>query len=625
MKSTFRVLLVLALWQASLIEVHAGGQCSETKLANEQCVKIDDVDYPLCSTEKINHEDCIVVIDRRYPVTWPTIQMKPGRHVRVVVDHPLEFETLSLDETGFSLLPGTDQLASLVPNVIPQLKGLGGTSVSIPQEELAVPPPRPGPLTSEAQKAADQERDLMELIHTQTEVMRSLLKSANKAIPDENSDLFQNARAIYEQLNQAMSPLPKPGSREHEPYNPPPHAQKTPNPWTAYTSWRIYLLCELAGGSADKRSCRKTEQDKEQDKDKYPPFTDVLGAISGLQYQLPSNPPASQPPNSLFDQATFDALAKTIISEIPKLTVETDRSLVVKQLNGLQQKETELLARLSVLSSTLASVQKDFLLYYQNILIATDAVPSIRSGNHGPFSLLGIIYDPADPHGGLASPYSSFLGRQVVYAVNAVNNVATFEASILTASTKTALSTVTVLYANPRFETSAGAMVSFVHNRSFTSQTISNASAGSPYANGDIVITQTKTDPELIPFVAGHWRLGNEFTMPGHRRGALYGTIWGGLNPYSSVPEFGAGPTLSWRSFMVSFLYNRAHQTSLIAGEYQNEIVCGPAPAGASTPSPACSGTPPAPVTRTTALNAFSIGVSVRIPTSFATGGGVSR
>jgi hypothetical protein len=210
MKSTFRAVLVLALWQASLIEVHAGGQCSETKLANEQCVKIDDVDYPLCSTEKINNEDCIVVIDRRYPVTWPTIQMKPGRHVRVVVDHPLEFETLSLDETGFSLLPGTDQLASLVPNVIPQLKGLGGTSVSIPQEELAVPPPRPGPLTSEAQKAADQEQDLMELIHTQTEVMRSLLKSANKAIPDENSDLFQNARAIYEQLNQAMSPLPNP-------------------------------------------------------------------------------------------------------------------------------------------------------------------------------------------------------------------------------------------------------------------------------------------------------------------------------------------------------------------------------------------------------------------------------
>jgi hypothetical protein len=630
MRRIFHPILVLVLSQTCVAALHACGPCSKAQVANERCVTLDKVNYPLCSTEKINHQNCVVVIDRRYPVTWPTIQMKPGKRVGVLVENPLDFETLSLDESSFSLLPGTDQLASLVPNLIPQLKGLGGTSVSIPPQEEAIapPPPQPGVQKSEAEKAADRERDLMDLIRKQEEVMRSLLTAARSGIPDENSALFSDVRAVYEQLNQAMSPLPKPGSRDGTNYKPPTHAPKTtPDPWTDYPSWRFFLLCELVGGSVNKTSGSevKTPCPDKDNPDSLPPFINVLGKISGLQAQLPSGSPTSQPPNALFDQSTFDGLAKTITSEIPKLTDESDRSKVVSQLNSFQQSETELMARLSVLSSTLGNIQKDFLLYYQNILIAIDALPTPRSGDKGNFSLVGIIYDPSGPNGRSASPYSGFLGRQVVYAVNAVNNVATSKASIVGSSNKNSLSSVTILYADPIFETSAGAMVSFVHNRTFANQTISNASAGSPFANGDIIITQTKTDPELVPFVAGHWRLGNEFTMPGGRRGAVYGTIWGGLNPYVTVPDYGAGPTISWRSFMVSFLYSRAHQTSLIGGEYQNEPVCGPTPMGSSTTLPACSGTPPAPVTKTTPLNAFAIGISVRVPTSFATGGGVSR
>lgn len=630
MRHILRPILVVVLWQTCLAALHAGGPCSKVKVANERCVTLDKVDYPLCSTEKINHQDCVVVIDRRYPVAWPTIQMKPRTHVRVVVDNPLEFETLSLDESSFSLLPGTDQLAALVPSLIPQLKGLGGTTVSIPPQEEAIapPPPQPGTQNFEAQKASDRERDLMNLIGKQEDVMRSLLISAKKGIPDENSDLFSEVRAVYEQLNQAMSPLPKPGSRDQQQYTPPSHAPKTtPDPWTDYPSWRFFVLCELVGGSVNKTSGseKETPCPDTDNPVSLPPFINVLGRISGLQAQLPSSPPTSQPPNAIFDQSTFDGLAKTITSEIPKLTDENDRSKVVSQLNKFQQSETELMARLSVLSSTLGNIQKDFLLYYQNILIAIDAVPTPHSGDKGSFSLVGIIYDPWDPNGRSVSPYSGFLGRQVAYVVNAINNVATSKNSIVASSNKTSLSNVTVLYADPRFETSAGAMVSFVHNRTFANQTISNASADSPYANGDIIITQTKTDPELVPFVAGHWRLGNEFTMPGGRRGAVYGSIWGGLNPYVTVPDYGAGPTISWRSFMVSFLYSRVHQTSLIGGEYQNELVCGPTPTGSSIILSPCNGTPPAPVTKTTPLNAFAIGISMRIPTSFTTGGGVSR
>jgi hypothetical protein len=215
----------------------------------------------------------------------------------------------------------------------------------------------------------------------------------------------------------------------------------------------------------------------------------------------------------------------------------------------------------------------------------------------------------------------------VTYAVNAINNIATAQTSVTAATSKVSIATVTVLYANPRLESSAGAIVSFVHNRTFANQTITNPPTGSPYAPGDIVIAQTKTDPEVVPFVALHWRVGDEYLMPDHRRGAVYGTIWVGLNPYSTLPEYGGGPTVSWRSLMFSFLYNRAHQTSLVSGETQGQIVCSPTATAGMSP-PLCTPAPPAPITQTTPLNAFAIGLSVRIPTSFAPAtatGGVSR
>ena len=49
-----------------------------------------------CSTEKVNG-DCTLTIDRSYPVAMPTIQMRRGAKMTVVVTNPLGFETLSLD------------------------------------------------------------------------------------------------------------------------------------------------------------------------------------------------------------------------------------------------------------------------------------------------------------------------------------------------------------------------------------------------------------------------------------------------------------------------------------------------------------------------------------------------
>jgi hypothetical protein len=559
------------------------------------------------------------MLDRRYPVTLPTIQMSQGKQVFVLIDNPLQFETLSLDLTSATALPGTEQLASLVTAAVPQIKGFETSNVTTPGEEPFVV------------SVVDPDQDLMNTINNEFLVMQSMLDSANAQLPSEQSaphpNLYEQMRTVYEQLNQATAPIPRPGSGGTGAYNPPLDAQLTPNPWTDYGNWRNCLMYELVGGASDNVTCKTGEPHT------LPAFSNVLGAITALQGQLPSTPPAPAPANPVFNQTAFEDIAKHIQGEIRNLHIQEHKDQVNARLKAFQGKENTLLAKISVVAATLTNVQKDFVTYYQNILMTTHGLPLLLTkSDHTPLSYsdLGPIDDPQSTRpGNTPVLYARFLGRSVTYAVNEINTIATAQTSVAAATAKVSIATVTVLYANPRLESSAGAIVSFVHNRTFANQTLTTPPPGSPCAGepGCIVIAQTKTDPEVVPFVALHWRIRDEYLMPDHRRGAAYGSIWVGLNPYSLLPEYGGGPTFSWRSLMFSFLYNRAHQTSLISGETVGTPICFVTPPSGST-TPPCTPAPPAPITQTTPLNAFAIGVSVRIPTSFAPAtatGGVSR
>jgi hypothetical protein len=573
-----------------------------------------------CSTEKVNHENCHLPIDRRYPLSLPTIQMSPGKIVTVDVYYPFEFETLSLDAATTSALPGTDQLASFATAAFPNFKGLVTSTITIPNpEEIR-------PLAARAFDGGDPDSAQMRIINAELGALRSMLTAADAADPDDqhdrnNTKLLLHIQAIYEQINQALATVPKPGSGAGGEFHPPDDAPHTPNPWTNYGDWRNCLLDELVG-SPDNANCVTSHPAPPAPVP--PDFTNVLGRIATVEGRLPATPPSPAPADPLFDQAAFDALAKHVKSDIDKLELPQNKTAETEALRKLKEAEASVLAKIAALASTLTNVQKDFLSYYQNIFLATHALPerAVKDGAPLSYSTVQTIGDPGSP--GLANLHAPYLGKSVTWSLNAVNNISTARSSTTTAAAKVSIATVTVLYADPRLETSAGAIVSFVHNRTFSNQTITAPPAGSSLASGDIVIAQTKTDPEVVPFVAAHWRLGNDFVI-GHRRGAIYGTGWVGLNPYSTLPEYGAGPTLSWRSLMVSVLYNRAHQTALISGESVGEVVCSPTASAGATPPP-CSPAPPSPITKTNGINAFAIGLSVRIPTSFAAGtGGVSR
>jgi hypothetical protein len=267
------------------------------------------------------------------------------------------------------------------------------------------------------------------------------------------------------------------------------------------------------------------------------------------------------------------------------------------------------------LATNLPNIVKDLQSYYGNInLIETGADRQATID-------LGTIYDVWVR----GSNINRFLGRQVAFSVNAVNQISTSIVAVPAASQKTSLETITVLYANPRFEVSAGAFFSTLSNRSFANQTaVTQVPAGAP-SIGNIAIVQTDSRPEVLPFVGANWRLGSEFVWPGGRRGAVYFTLAAALNPYNTLPEFGGGLSLSWRSMLFSPMYHLAHGIHLTQGEFSTQVWCNSSATAGATPPP-CSPAPPSPSTKMYWTNAFGFGFSVRVPTIFSTGtGGVSH
>jgi hypothetical protein len=630
-----------------------------------------------CSTEKVNHTDCTFTLDRRYPVTFPTFQMDNGRKITVIVRNPLAFETLSLDETGATLLPGTDQGAALLTSAIPDLAGLSFLSSAAPAETSAVAPAETSVLSPKVEGLPSETvvSDLTDpLINSELQDLRKTLDAANKAVADslgtKNADsdgtntdnaasdstkvvklaLVDEVTAIYWQLNQILSPVPRPLTSPDAappanagrpkppqdalqpvscPITPPSHslpkaAAGTPSPWDCYPDWRTWMVCELAS------ECSAFDPAGTSNSTTGPKFRNVLGEVGRLQGSLASG--ATPPPNPIFDQKGFDQAAGYAHSDIEALPCtkdqdgpNVDKTVAEKHaqecktknayeatLNTILLDENHLVTKLSALSGVLASVQKDFLTYYANINLTGGTLLATSAGAvTEPDGNVGLIFDPWDGTKGAA--YPRFLGRNVTWSVNAVNQIGTSRTSVTTTASKTSIATITVIYASPHFEASAGAIFSFVHNRTFANVTQSS---------GAIDVQETGARPEVIPFVAGNYRL-HDFEVPfDHRRGAFYATAYVGLNPYTTLPEFGGGPTFSWRSFMLSAFYERAHDTHLISGEMLGPI-CG---TSATTMPPACSTTPAAPTTSPFWVNGFGIGISIRVPTTFAPGtGGISQ
>jgi hypothetical protein len=525
---------------------------------------------PECSSEKVN-PDCKLTIDRLNPVTAPTIQLRPGKAITIVVTNPLQFETLTLDAQSAQAIAGADQTQALLNQLIPTLKGFVGE-----QQINFAPPP---PLASAPNNVPASQDVIKKTADNDVKKLNAMLAQGMKDLNGATTAV----RAVYAQLQQVLGSVPRPAGGL------PPQGlpAKTPDPWQKFEDWRKVMLCELNGSN-----CPASPSSA----DAAPTFKDLLDTLQNLDL-----------PKSANGEVAWSGF-ETIVSDLRvQIALLGDAGKDYKaQLDGILNQENALAQAASPLLALEQTIQKDLTTYAQNIAMV--GAPVI-----GPLSL-GAVYDPACPpkasssHTDKTCPKTRLLGIQSAFVLNAVNQISTLSVSVPTAQQKKAVTTITVLYADPRFEVSTGIFLSTLPNRSFSN--VTQVNQGTTLTEGNVVIAQTLQRPTIIPYAAGNWRIGNDGLWPGGRRMAWYLTAGAGINPYNTTAEFAFGLSVSWRNLMISPLFHLGHDVELTQGESVGEVWC-------NQSAKNCPSSIPSPSTQKYWTGAFGLGIGIRVPTSF--------
>jgi hypothetical protein len=525
----------------------------------------------ICSTEKLNGS-CTIVIDRKYPLSLPTFRMRRNASIRVLVANPLDYEDLYLDVSGAQLGDLTDQTQGFVSAALPMSKGavLQGHVDMVSADDLvhmnaiAPTPAADTKFTDAVQLTAD--------LIAETQLLRGFA---------------ENSAVVYAQLNEAQAvPSPQMLASLVRFAN----IGDGPSPWTGTQYWVAYVEYELTGNTSLVPTAK--------------PLPQIAGLLTrGAQLTSDLAACPSDP-----DSIT-DAQAKSLACKLKNL----DPTINHDELTRLQ-------AELASFSPEITSILKDFNQAYVNLQLVHPKGGLVQSylGTNAPVLEFAPIQDPLNSS--VAGWQPKLPGVQATWTVSAINRLSGSQATVTPATQKKPIASFTVLFAQPIFEVSSGALFSTVPNRSFNSQTIATPTAGMSPTFGDVEIVKSFTRPAVVPFVAANWRVSPEFTWMGRRRGAFYLSTALGVNPYTASTDFAGGPSVSWRSVMFSAFYHYTHDVRLTQNEYANEILCnvnGPVTEN-GVMIQKCPGGAPSPTTEKYGTSAFAIGISIRIPSAFA-------
>jgi hypothetical protein len=587
---------------------------------------INPKDYmPVCSTEKVNG-NCFVNIDRRVPITMPTFQMKRGSHITVYVFHPLPFENLTLDPGPAAAYESSDQGSAVVTALIPFGKGASFGTVD---SDLKLDSLRSAQFTNlfadiepaiKLQPPQNPQVVLANDILLELNQLNDLLDQALRPV----SSYLDETNAIYAQVRELESAIPRPSKdidvtkgRQPTPGVP----DGTPDPWQKYGDWRDLVRKELTTQGGDTTqlldrlpgACQKSTDPR--------PLTGLWLPSPRSCGNLLAGPINSSKPLAI--DAAFDTKYASLEKDILQLKQNPPSQEIYDQILGLKQKLDERKSQVlqsiamtnDLLPALMTKVTTDMQTVYENVSLTPDKPGDpIRAG---------VISDPAfavpltPEEKQILAPYKA-LAPSDPYTLNAQNEIANSLLGLPAASQKQPLVTITSVYAAPRFEVSSGAFFSWLPNRTYSNLTDVSVISGVPTPQ-DVKIDMTTTvRPLVIPFAAANYRISPEFTWLGGRRGAIYATVGVGLNAYDTLVEYPIGFSVSWRFLMFSPLYHLGHGVHLTQNETVGQLWC--QYPGATTPVmgvPACSGSPPAPSTKTFWTGQFAIGISVRIPTTF--------
>lgn len=601
---------------------------------------------PVCSTEKVNR-DCFVNLDRKYPITMPTFKLHRGSHITVCVFHPVPFEMLTLDPGPASAYQGSDQASALVTSLVSFGKGgvFGTTNFTtmsaateadfranfqfgqrldalLAETNSGAHAPNPSEITVLEQKIADEVKTL-----------NSILSDAISPV----AKYFGDTNSIFARIREVESALPRPVA---DAKNTELLAQGVPasraNPWSDYRTWKTQMTADLRVQGGDTTTllddlpgpCQKS-------KEPVPPQGPWLPSPRLCDSDTQTNTTSQPSKTPLGIPATYDPLNATLTKDFARLSAllpgctpdqphpseDCQKYLKIKasiaDLNGRHDRVAQALSDATdLLPGILTTLTPNMETLFENIRLTSDStLEAVEVGViPGPDSI-----PPSDAGEKKILTVYKALAPTITYTLNEQNEIANSLLSLPAATQKQSIATISALYAAPRFEGSAGAFFSWLPNRTYSNVTNVAVTGGVPAATS-IQIEMTKTTPPLIiPFGAANYRISPEFTWLGGRRGAVYLTAGVGLNAYNTQVEYPAGFSFSWRYLMVSPLYHLGHGTHLIDGEMVGQTWCqyGNGATATSTP-PLCTGAPPAPATKTYWTGQFAIGISVRVPTTYA-------
>lgn len=571
---------------------------------------------PTCSTEKVN-ADCFLNIDRRYPITLPTIQMRRKSRIKVYVFHPFPFETLTLDAGNPSAYESSDQASALVTAAVPVAKGaslgvinlaLENDLINIGQIEAAQ-----AVITPRLQSLATPAAVLVKRIQDEMKKLNNMLTGSRGTI----QNYIKETNLIYAQVREIEASAPRPLAAGDQIFRyPGVDPKETPNPWEHYEAWRRYMTVKLTAQGYDTVTIWSSLPVPCQTGGPDPP----QGPWLPPPRKCASANAATQPSDTPFDSPSgFKDLYSTLTQDLAQLPADqpdpdTYRK-VQEQKAALDKRRLRLSDATNLLPGLVTKYSNDMQSAFTSIGTAPGASdePVYVGSIPGPNS---VVLTEGEKK--ILTVYQA-LGPTITFTVNEQNQIANPLLSLPAATQKQAVATITVLWASPHFEGSAGAFFSWLPNRTFSNYTDVSVTNGVPAAT-DVKINMTKTVPPLvIPFVAGNYRLTPEFTWPDGRRGAAYVTAGVGLNPYDTEVEYVAGISLAWRFLMFSPLVHIGQVAQLTQGERVGQLWCVYSSSATATSSPpACTGAPPTPSTKNGWSTSFAFAISVRVPTTFS-------
>jgi hypothetical protein len=466
----------------SFVAVAMSSVLASSAMADAVKCKDTAVDkLPLCSYVATNG-NCEVTIDRMNPATPPTIYVKRGCSVKVVVTNPSGLETLTLDWKSSAIVVPPDTFQTAFSALSTNLGKFTDVQKSGPRLENAQQPRCDMPQVSCT--------DASDISNSQMEVL----------IDIQAMDPIKLSSDTLGEIKVALLPIPG-------------GAGLVAQPWHDTDTWRNRIMMSL-----DKALVRVNDPGQVEALDRR-----VLALATSIATYKKK---AGDKPELLAKADTLDRNQELVKAAFAALFSDASKIAALRTaIKGLDTTPTGIVG-----SSTITDQSPSTNRNYQSQTWTVDYVNKL-----------------------------STVAKRV--AADKLTDATTANLTTLAdMPAKQPIATVTVQFQSPsRIEVSTGLLVPFTPYHSYAKASVA--------ANGTItdnVVQESKTFT-VVPMAFINI-LQKEWISQNLQRSGFFYTGGVGYNPATSMVEFGAGLTYSYRSMAISFLADIGRDTKLAGG-----------------------------------------------------------